>query len=185
MIGEHAHVNILTAYRLLHPRPVVIVTARHEGRDNAMAASWVMPVSFNPPLVAVSIAPARFTHSLIEKSGVFALNVPGEDLLWCVNYVGSVSGEEEDKIEKLRRRGLRIADGRKVDVPVILDCLAVLECVVEAKHPAGDHTIFVGKIVEAYAREGTFVGGLYAESVSPLMHVGGPVYAVATKRLVV
>ena len=182
MVQGFSSVSLRQAYRLLHPRPVVIVTTRHEDVGNAMAASWVTPVSFSPPLVAVSIAPERFTHELIEKSGVFALNVPDEDLLWCVHYTGTVSGRDEDKLETLRRRGVRVSEGRKVKVPVILDSLAVLECEVQKKVSAGDHTLFVGLVVESYAREDCFMKGLYVEGVSPLMHAGFDVYTLAGRR---
>ena len=170
------------AYRLLHPRPVVIVTTRLGERDNAMSASWVTPVSFNPPLVAVSIAPERFTYELLTRSGVFALNVPGEDLLWCVDYVGTISGRSKDKLRALREKGVKIGRGKRLDVPVLLDSLAVLECEVYKKVEAGDHVLFIGKVVECYARKDLFVSGVYVEGVSPLMHVGGDLYSIAEKR---
>ncbi|MCD6488355.1 MAG: flavin reductase [Desulfurococcales archaeon] len=44
-------------YYVLHPRPVyLIVTRRKQGGYNVMAASWVMPVSEEPPLVALAIS---------------------------------------------------------------------------------------------------------------------------------
>ena len=51
-----------------YPRVAAIVTAHAKGKDNAMAAAWHMPISFNPPLYGVSVAAKRFTYQLIADS---------------------------------------------------------------------------------------------------------------------
>ena len=66
---------------ILHPRPVAIVASRFKNKLSAMAASWVMPVSREPPIVAAAIAKTRFTYELIVKSKEFSLNIlPKEHL---------------------------------------------------------------------------------------------------------
>ena len=54
---------------------VYVVTTRVGDKINGMTAAWVSQVSLKPLLVMVSIAPPRYTHTLIQESGVFAINV--------------------------------------------------------------------------------------------------------------
>jgi len=61
--------------RLLYPVVPVLVTAEHGGRVGGMLAAWWMQASFNPPLLAVAIAPERYTYKLVRESGVFAFNL--------------------------------------------------------------------------------------------------------------
>ena len=51
------------------PALVTWAIAQHEGQRSICPLGWFMRTSFAPPMVAVSIAPARFTHGLIAGSG--------------------------------------------------------------------------------------------------------------------
>ncbi len=161
--------------RLLHPKLVVIVTAAgRDGRGNAMTAAWAMPVSAKPPMVAVSIAPKRYTYELIKETGEFVLNVPQIDMLELVDFFGSVSGREVDKLSRVSTR-----PARRVKAPVIEGCAAWLECVVEKEVEAGDHVVFIARIVEAYGREDLVrPDGRYdVARFRPVLHMGGDEYA--------
>ena len=43
------------AYLLLNHGPVTLISSAHQGRRNVMAASWAMPLDFDPPKIAVVI----------------------------------------------------------------------------------------------------------------------------------
>lgn len=176
-------VDVRVPVRLLHPKLTVIITScSSDGRFNAMTAAWAMPVSHRPPLVAVSIAPSRLTYSYVHETGEFVVNVPTVDLLGEVEYFGTVSGRVEDK---LARAGLRLGRARRVKPPVILDCAAWLECLVEREVPAGDHLLFIGRVVEAYARDDVFdtAKGVYRVDVfKPVLHLGGDHYTTCIDR---
>ena len=170
--------------RLLNPGCVVLVTAAHEGRSNFMPAAWVTPVSHDPPLCAVAIAPKRFTHGLIVGSGEFGLSIPGLDLAEKVRHAGDISGAEVD--DKFAAVGLTPEPGVKIGAPRIAECLGHLECVVEQSVTAGDHTVFVGRIVAAFAKEGVFEETWRLpedRALRPLHHLGGPWFAVLEKRI--
>src|SRR3569833_3049084 len=64
------------ATQLLNHGPVTIITSTHEGRSNVMAASWAMPLDFDPPKVVVVVDSRTQTRQLIEASGVFGLQLP-------------------------------------------------------------------------------------------------------------
>lgn len=74
-------VELAKSYRLLNHGPVVLVTAAAGGRDNVMPAAWVMPVDFDPPLVAAVLASGTFTRELVDASGELALSIPPASML--------------------------------------------------------------------------------------------------------
>ncbi|MEW5762194.1 MAG: flavin reductase family protein [Bacillota bacterium] len=171
------------AYRLLNPGFVVLLSSAHGDRQNVMTLAWHMPVSFKPPLVAISVAPTRFTAGLIRAGGSFALNIPGRDLLPAVQYCGTVSGRDGDKFA---RAGLTPVPGRKVEAPLVGECLAHLECRVVQTHEAGDHLIFVGEVLAASAAEGLFDGMWRldrAGETPPIAHLGGTNYLLPGRGL--
>lgn len=170
-------VDLARATRLLQPGPVTIVTARHKDKQNGMVAAWVTPVSNDPPMVALAVYPARYTHELIVKSGTFALNIPPRSLAGKVKQLGSVSGEEVDKFVTTK---LDLYTGSQINAPLISECIGHLECGVVETLRAGNHTLFLGEIVAASANEEAFDGDkwtLAEDAAKPLHHLGGNFYA--------
>jgi flavin reductase (DIM6/NTAB) family NADH-FMN oxidoreductase RutF len=53
----------------------VIGVANGEER-NAFTAAWVMQVSFDPLLLALSINPQHSSYRLLKEGGTFSVNVP-------------------------------------------------------------------------------------------------------------
>ncbi len=175
-------VPLSQATRLINSGPVVLVTAKYKDKVNVMAAAWTTPISHEPPLVGVSIAPQRFTHDLVRRSGEFVLNVPGRNLLEQVELCGSVSGRDVDKFKEAH---LTPMEAKEVSAPLIEECLGHLECAVVEAFELGDHTLFVGQVVAAWAEEGTFdeVWLLEDEEAKPLHHLGGDYFGVLEERL--
>jgi flavin reductase (DIM6/NTAB) family NADH-FMN oxidoreductase RutF len=173
------------SYRLLNGGAIALVTAEYKGQANLMTAAWVTPVSHEPTLLAVSVHPARYTHDLIKKSGAFILNLPGRPLLEKVNKCGTLSGREVD--DKFAAAGLTRGAGRRVDAPWVEECLAHVECGVVEAIELGDHTLFVGEVLGAWAEETAFAQTwtLADEEVKPLCSLGENIFAVLEKPLVV
>jgi len=167
-------VSVSKITRLLHPKLTVIITSCNKrGKCNAMAAAWVMPVSARPPLVAVAISPRRLTYSYIKETREFAINVPSIDLLKQVHYTGTVSGRKEDKLSKIKT-----FKARKIRAPLISESIAWLECIVENEIEAGDHVLFIGRVVEAYAlKEYLDEDETYSSyKFKPVLYIGGNKY---------
>lgn len=164
-------INIEAANRLINHGPTIMVSGRAGERSTIMTAAWCMPVSKKPMLVAAAIGPSRFTHELIMTSREFVINVPGQDLLdalWCC---GTRSGRDiEDKFQEC---GISEAPGKKVKVPLVAEALGAIECRLHSAPQAGDHTIMVGEVVAAWAREGCFDKRLLTEKFKTLHHLGG------------
>jgi flavin reductase (DIM6/NTAB) family NADH-FMN oxidoreductase RutF len=65
------------AYRLMHPRLVVLVTSRgRDGKANIITLAWSVPTSFSPPMVAISVVPERYSHTHARSSGDHPGNQP-------------------------------------------------------------------------------------------------------------
>ena len=137
-------------YHLVYPMLTALVTSAHEGKQNVLTANWVMPCSFEPPLLAVSIGKTRFSHGLIKKSGEFCVCVPPADKEKEAWFVGTKHG---DKTDKFKESGFSPAPAKKVKAPLIKECVACLECKVVSEHEAGDHTIFVGEVLEVHEQK--------------------------------
>ncbi len=174
-------VPINSAYRIVHPMHTVLVSCQgNGGKPNITTMAWAMPTSINPPLVAISLAPTRHSHKLIEESGEFVVNIPTLEILQAVYACGSLTGRS---FEKFKKTNLTPMPSKKVKAPAIRECIAHLECAVEDNLKTGDHTIFVGKIVEAYADLGVFTEGYDLKRARMLYHMGGNNFAVLDPKL--
>ncbi len=171
-------IDLTRATRLLQPGPVALVTAKHKNKTNVMVAAWVGNVSNDPPMVALAVYPARFTHDLIQKSGQFALNIPSRPMASQVKQIAQVSGEDTDKFVLTK---LNLYEAKQISAPLIVECIGHLECGVTETVRAGNHTLFIAEIAAASAEELAFDGEhwtLADETVKPLHHLGGNRYAV-------
>jgi flavin reductase (DIM6/NTAB) family NADH-FMN oxidoreductase RutF len=169
------------AYRLLHPMHTTLVTSGGKsGKPNVATIAWATPTSNKPPLVAISVSPQRLTHTLIQESQEFTINVPTLELLQSVLACGSFSGRSFDKFKKA---GLTPTPGKKVKAPAIRECIAHIECTVEDQFTTGDHTLFVGMIVAAYANPGVFTERYNIEAARMLYHAGGNNFVVLDPKI--
>lgn len=129
------------------PERVAWVVAKHGGKTSICPVGWKMNTSGNPTMMAVSIAPQRFTHQLITESGQFVIAWPGEDLAEATLFCGTKSGRDVDKFAEL---GLTKEAADEVDVPLVGECIANLECRLAGTLETGDHTLFAGEIVATW-----------------------------------
>jgi flavin reductase (DIM6/NTAB) family NADH-FMN oxidoreductase RutF len=174
-------VNLSTAYKLLHPMHTVLVSCvGKRGRPNIITLAWAMPTSINPPLVAVSIRPERHSFALIEKTREFVVNIPTMNILKETLSCGRMSGKEHDKFKETNLTPL---PARKVKPPIIKECIAHLECKLHSQFATGDHTIFVGEIVEAYADKEAFIGKYNLKSARMIFHLGGNEFATLAPKV--
>lgn len=171
-------IPITSAYRLINHGPTILITSGDKEKPNIMTAAWQMPVSFKPPLVAVSIAKERFSHRLIMEGGEFVINIPHAGMLkevWCC---GTHSGK---KTNKFKLCCLTAVKAQKLSVPLIEECIGNIECRLYAHHEAGDHTIFVGEVMAASVKEGLFDRHLKVNlpQAKTLHHIGGNAFCQA------
>jgi len=172
------------AYRLLNHGPTVLVSARHGGQDNVMAAAWSMPLDFDPPKVAVVLDKATCTRALVEGSGRFALSVPTVGLAAMTVGVGTDSARAVP--DKLARHGVHgWRPDADPDAPLLVTgCAAWLLCeVLPEPHNQQAHDLFIGVVRAAWADERVFSAGRWHFESAPAtlrtLHyvAGGQFYA--------
>lgn len=165
-------------YRILHPRPVVVVGSGDLEKEkiNFMACAWITPLSDEPPLVGIACSKENYTHGLIKEFLQFSVNVIEDCEL--IFRLGSTSGA---KIDKVRAFGLKIRGGKVLSVPLLEDALAYLECKVIREVEAGDHTFFIGEVKNWEAENFEEYG--YKEFWRIPLHKGGRAFCYPSKKL--
>ncbi len=142
------------------PTGVTIVTTRVGDYVHGSTANAFTSVSLEPPLVLVCLDRKGDTHQLVDRSGIFAVNILGQDQEE-LSRLFATKGEGHD--HSLRRVPHRYG---ATGAPIIEGALAYLDCVVAHRFPGGDHTIFVGEVKDgAIMREApplVFFRGRYA-----------------------
>ncbi len=117
---------------------VTVITTLHEGKPAGMTASAVASLSLDPVLLLVCINNRLPTHSAIETSRRFVVNVLGE-------------GQEDLALRFARPAADKFAGVPLVperELPVLADAIAHFVCDVHERFPGGDHSIFTGLVRE-------------------------------------
>jgi flavin reductase (DIM6/NTAB) family NADH-FMN oxidoreductase RutF len=91
----------------------------------------------------VAIGKGKYTHELIEKSNVFAINILSDRQKEMAKHFGLQSGRKIDKFGTVQY------EVRKTGSPILKDCIAYMDCRVSKSIAVGDHTIFVGEVLDA------------------------------------
>ncbi len=127
------------------PYGLYVVGSRAGVRRNAMTLNWATQVSFEPKLVAISVEKPAVTHALIAEGGVFSLNlVDREDRAIVRKFTKPV----EVDLEARTLNGFGFHDGRS-GAPVLDQAVAFIDCSLRRSVDLGNHTLFVGEVVDA------------------------------------
>lgn len=121
---------------------VFVIGAEHRGQVRGFTATWISQVSYEHPLVMVSVSKAHDTYPLIVSSNRFVVNVLGASQSDIARHFGRRKGPGETDVQYFREEWGRSS-------PILKDALAVLECEIQSTHDAKDHTIFIGEVVNA------------------------------------
>lgn len=178
-----APVPLDKAYRLLNHGPTVLVSARHQGVDNVMSASWACALDFLPPKLTVVLDKTAFTRQLVEQSGQFVIQVPTLAQLELTHQLGHHSLATEP--DKLIRSGVQLFDFPNLNLPFVGGCSAWLACkLIEEPSNQEKYDLFIGEVSAAWADTRIFSNGhWHFESADPQwrsLHyiAGGHFYAI-------
>jgi len=79
----------------------MLITAEKDGKANTMTASWGgLGILFGKPVAYFFIRPQRYTKEFVDAADRVSLSFFGEEYRDVLNYCGTVSGRDEDKIAK-------------------------------------------------------------------------------------
>jgi len=142
-------VEYLEAIKTKYPEQVVIAVAKDKnGKANPVTLGWTMIVSGNPPMMAIAVAKKHYSIDAITHSKCFTVAFPSEDMADAALFFGSRSGR---KVDKFAEFDCATEPASQIDSVLLTDAVANFECRLESQTDAGDHTIFIGKIVCSHA----------------------------------
>jgi flavin reductase (DIM6/NTAB) family NADH-FMN oxidoreductase RutF len=124
------------------PQAVFVVTGAAGSVRAGMTACWVVRVSHRPPLYAVAIHHSSQTRDVVAEGNCFCIHILRADQVDLARRFGSVSGRDADKFA-----GLAWRPGAS-GAPILQDVMAFLDCQVVSANEVGDHSLFVGRLVE-------------------------------------
>ncbi len=113
-----------------------------EGEINAFTANWLTQVSFEPPLLAVSVENDSKSLPMIQHSRKFTVNVLKVGDRELAGQLGKSAIQHPDKL-----LGVDYEIGEN-GCPILRAALAWVACEVRHLAPAGDSTLFVAEVVD-------------------------------------
>jgi flavin reductase (DIM6/NTAB) family NADH-FMN oxidoreductase RutF len=136
------------AIRTKYPEQVVIAIAKDkDGRANPVTLGWTMIVSGNPPMMAIAVASKHYSIETIRHSKCFTIAFPSSQMPDAALFFGSRSGRDVDKFAEF---DCKTEPAKAIDSVLLADAVANFECTLESETVAGDHIIFVGKVVSSH-----------------------------------
>ena len=160
---------------------MLLSCADKTGKTNIITLAWSMPASINPPMLIVGIGPKRYSHELIEGSEEFVVNVPTMEILRETLFCGRRTGRAINKFEET---GLTPLPARMVRPAIIKECVSHLECRLHQQLTTGDHTLFIGKVLAAYADKEAFDERYDLQKAKPIYHMGGDNFLTISPKIV-
>jgi flavin reductase (DIM6/NTAB) family NADH-FMN oxidoreductase RutF len=123
-----------------------VATSHHGEEFAAGTINWVSQSSFTPALVMAGIKVDSRLHTVIAASGVFAIHIVGKEQKDFATTFFKGADRQGDKLS-----GFTFENG-SAGAPILIDAPAWFECRVLEKVARGDHTIYVGEVVDAGVR---------------------------------
>jgi len=152
---------------------VGLITSNGPNGHDIMACEWTHHVSYSPGLIAVCIHRPDATHENIETTKEFGVNLSASDQNVLSSIAGSSHGQDVDKIGALKELGYKFFKAKKIDVMMVLGAAMNAECKLFKKIELGDHTTFVGEVVELYSVKGkepiVYHAGKYWKLENPIV----------------
>ena len=131
--------SIAALFQRLTQGVYVVGVARGETRD-AFTAAWVMQVSYDPLLLALSINANHSSYRLLKEGRVFSVNVLKKGQLVLADRYG-----RPDRGDKLASTDWT---NDRIGPPLLREGMAWFECKIVDEHPAGDHLLVVGRVID-------------------------------------
>jgi len=123
----------------------VVGSTDHGSRRNGMTVSWVTQISFDPKWVAVSIERSAHTHELVRAGRCFAVSLVAQDDRAIVR---KFTKPVDVDLDARTLNGFPYVE-RVTGAPILEQAVAYLDCEVRERLEAGNHSVFVGEVVDA------------------------------------
>lgn len=118
---------------------VTVITSSLAGEPVGLTATAVCSVSATPPSLLISVTAGSRTEQGIAETGGFAVHLlPHRGRRYAEQFASRGS----------HFNGIQFFRHSRSELPVLTDVLGWFICTVEQVIPAGDHVIFVGRVLE-------------------------------------
>ncbi|TWD94571.1 flavin reductase (DIM6/NTAB) family NADH-FMN oxidoreductase RutF [Neobacillus bataviensis] len=114
---------------------VTVLLTENEGETHGMTANGFMSVSLDPKLVLISIGHKAKFFEKVSQSKKYTVNILAEDQEHYSRHFAGKPGETVE-FETL------------AELPVLKGAITQIACEVVSEHIEGDHTLFIGKVVD-------------------------------------
>ncbi len=136
------------ATKTKYPEQVVIAIAKDKnGKANPVTLGWTMIASGSPPMMAIAVAKKHYSIEAITHSRCFTIAFPSVGMAEAAMFFGSKSGREVDKFAEF---DCATEPAKEIDSVLLAEAVANFECTLESQTEAGDHIVFVGKVVRSH-----------------------------------
>ncbi len=147
---------------------VALVTSSYKEETNVMSAEWSIRVSIEPFLIGLMVGYERETYRLISRSGEFGINYCSENQGEVAHIAGNYSLKDTDKFMK---SGVSTFKAKHIKAPLISGCISNYECKVVDEFKVGDHSAFIGQVLNGY----------YDDSLKPLVFHQGKFFRLGER----
>jgi flavin reductase len=137
----------------------VVTVLRDDGQIHGMTANSFSSVSLEPLQILVCVDRLALTHKFLHERRAFGINILGEDHEAIARYFARTDQEPEAAM----RIGVKFESSQR-GTPLLGDTLVQLDCDLDTAIESGDHSIFIGEVVELRMGEGRpllFHGGQF------------------------
>jgi len=145
----------------------MLITAGSRESFNTMTASWGgFGVLWNKPVAFIFVRPVRYTYLFTEEMETFTLSFFSDKYRKALNYCGSHSGRDVDKIAETGLTPLSMPEGSLAfaEAKIIMECkklyfqdlqpLNFLDRDIDRHYPGQDyHRMYVGEIIHCFRRQ--------------------------------
>jgi flavin reductase (DIM6/NTAB) family NADH-FMN oxidoreductase RutF len=128
---------------------VGLITSDGPFGADVMACEWTHHISYSPGLIAVCIGQNKASHENINQTKEFGVNLCSTEQSVMSSIAGGYTGSRYNKMNALKELGFEFYEGKKIKAAMIKGAAANIECILSREITLGDHTTFVGEVVEA------------------------------------
>lgn len=144
----------------------MLISAGKDGRVNTMTASWGgAGVLWGKSVVTAYIRPQRYTKEFVDAQEIFTLSFFGGGYKKELDYLGKISGRDEDKIKTVDFH-LEDLEGAPAfaESQLVLVCKKLYEDTIKPElfkeqeidtrwYPEKDyHTMYIAEVIAAYQK---------------------------------
>ncbi len=132
-----------------------LITSNGPHGQNIETVEWTHHVSYEPGIIVACIRPTDATHENIQQTKEFGVNIATTSQATIASVSGNNTGKDTDKIKALKELGFKFYKAKRIGCLMVEGAALNAECKLQKSITIGDHTMFIGEVIEATANENT------------------------------